>query len=149
VTFALARLRREAKYSFLYYPETHIQRGQTQREIDAVGLLDGRLSIVEAKTNNTLTAREVDYYVALARRTRASRMIFATTSRNRGECGTEFCPCLNQATRDHAWDDGTRARIADARGELAQHSVRVETWCYRDLVMEPPLPALAGFSRLS
>ena len=149
VTFALARLRREANRSFLYYPETAVQRGHTQREIDAVGLLDGRLSVVEAKTNNTLTRREMDYYSALARRTRASRLIFATTSRSRHECGTSACPCLTQQTSDHAWDDGTRVRIATARLQLAAHSISVETWCYRDLVMEPPLPDLASYSRRS
>jgi hypothetical protein len=118
VTFALAKLRHRATHSFLYYPESNVVRGGASREIDAAALLDGRLALVEAKTNNTVSKREVDFYCGLARRTRAQRLIFATLARDRPECGTSRCPCLATGNRDHAWDDGSRVRIAGARTDL-------------------------------
>ena len=148
VTFALARLRRAALQSFLYYPETSVTRGSS-REIDAAVLIDGRLALVEAKTNNSVSAREVEFYVAMARRTRAKSLIFATTALDRNLCGAPKCPCRNEEHRDYAWDDGARGRIARARAELSTHGTTVESWCHELLVVEPVMPDLAPFERRS
>lgn len=147
VTLALARLRRAAVYSFLYFPETIVTRRGGSREIDAAALLDGRLALVEAKTNNSVTRSEVEFYCDLARRTSAARLIFATTSTARGDCGADNCPCHGQGHRDHAWDDGSRDRIAQARADLSPRGISVDTWCYTDLVTEAAPPILSSYAR--
>ena len=143
----MSKLRAEASESFLYYPETDVARGNSKREIDAAVLLDGRLVLVEAKTNNTVTKKEVDYYCGLARRTRAKRLIFATASRRRQDCGSTACACKDESNRDHGWDDGSQVRIAEARQDLLPHGISVETWCYDDLVLKPPVQLLEPFTR--
>jgi hypothetical protein len=58
VTLSLAHLREAAEDSFLYLPETSLDDGTRTREIDAAALLDGRLVLVEAKSNARLTVAE-------------------------------------------------------------------------------------------
>jgi hypothetical protein len=128
VTLALAQLRREARRSFLYLTETALTDSASRtREIDAAALLDGQLVIVEAKSNKTVPKRDVDWYTWLARRTRASRLIFAT-----GET---------------AWDQVTRGRIVQAETSLSPSGVQVTSLTRQSLLGSPTPTELERFER--
>ena len=152
VTLALATLRAEAALSFLYLPETLINDDDGgSREVDIAALVDGELVLVEAKTNNTLTRREVRKYGHLARRCGASRIVFATTAVPDALCGLATCvDCENVHSRNHAdraWDAGARVLIEELRTELESDGVLVESWCAYHLVGQHPHSLLEPFIR--
>lgn len=137
VTLLLAHLRDEARESFLYLPEAQLSGHGHTREADAVALVDGSLTLAEAKSNNSLSRAEVDWYRFAAGRTRARKLLLATTDRSRPMCRTLDCArCARQGKhhRDYAWDDGARARVTDTRSRLAALGVEVETACFNSLV---------------
>jgi hypothetical protein len=127
VTLVLALLRREARESFLYLPETTYDDGVRAREIDAAALVDGKLIIVEAKSNDALSQTEVAQYRYLARRTHAWRLVFATS----------------QPT----WNAATTERIEATSDELAGSGVSVVSLSRSDLLESPPSPELEFFVR--
>jgi hypothetical protein len=128
----------EAKDSFLYQPEVELHGPNNQREIDAIALLDGGLVLAEAKSNNELAAAEVNWCVYAARRSRASEVLFATTSLSRPLCAALECDRCRAENgehhRDYAWSDGSRIRVSGARQQLVQPGTRVRTLCFESLV---------------
>lgn len=117
VTLTLLRLRTEANESFLYLPETCLDDGTRVREIDAAMLVDGRLAIVEAKSGDSLSNADVRWYSWLARRTRATRLVFSTTASN--------------------WNAATETRIADAQTDLNASGIDVISLRRTELLEEP------------
>jgi hypothetical protein len=127
VTLVLARLRGEAKESFLYLPETSLDDGTRAREIDAAALVDGKLVIVEAKSNSTLSQQDVARYKYLATKTHAWRLAFATS--------------------ELAWNPATAARIDSARDELAESGVELISLQRKEILESPPPQELEFFVR--
>lgn len=139
VTLLLASLREASKASFLYLPEAELTKQGQTREADALALVDGDLVLAEAKSNDSLSTREVDWYRYAAQRTKARRLLFATTSQNRPLCKAldcDKCALTGAHHRDYAWNEATKARLEDARKRLSTHGIEVETVCYHSLVVE-------------
>ncbi len=139
VTLLLASLRQASKESFLYLPEAELTRQGQTKEADAIALVDGDLVLAEAKSNNSLSTKEIKWYRYAAQRTKARRLVFATANRDQPLCSSLDCDSCAEAGahhRDHAWNDGARAEVADARKRLVAHGITVETHCYRSLVVK-------------
>jgi hypothetical protein len=142
VTLVLAALRGSAKASLLYQPEVILRGGNNSREIDAVALVDGDLVIAEAKSNNDLGNAEVKWYRFVAGRAPVSRVVFATTSRDRPLCAALDCvTCRTNGGvhhRDYAWSPSAQSKIADMRSRLSGRGLEVESRCFQALVAEHP-----------
>jgi hypothetical protein len=139
VTLVLSAMRREARRSFLYLPEIELsQAGTATKEVDVLALVDGALMIAEAKSNATISKAELGWYRTIAARTRARRLILATSDNSRPLCRALECTaCATQGGehhRDYAWDAGTRTRIADTRAKLVNRGIEVRTLCYESLI---------------
>ncbi len=151
VTLTLAALRKQAEESFLYLAETVVRDGATSREVDIAALVDGELVLVEAKSNNSLSANEVAKYRHLARRCGAKRVIFATTARPDVVCGGRSCDgcvaAFGEHHADRAWAVGAQALIQQARTALASDEIAVDTWCFYHLVGQHPTLPLEEFIR--
>ncbi len=151
VTLALAALRKDAEESFLYLPESEVGGRGSVREMDVVALVDGHLTLVEAKTTNALANRDVEKYKFVARHARAKRVIFATTERAGGLCETLSCElCIAQHGPNHAdqaWGVGARQLIQAARADLLAHGVAVESWCHHHLIGQFETSELESFVR--
>jgi hypothetical protein len=141
VTLLLANLRDGARRSLLYLPEVQLTAaGMRDGEADVAALVDGDLLLAEAKSNNELSNAEVGWYRTVAARTRARRLIFATTARTKPLCAALDCEACasshGEHHRDYAWSDASRARVDSTRERLAGRGVSVTTACYRTLVAD-------------
>jgi hypothetical protein len=145
VTLLLAALRESARLSLLYLPEAALSHPEAKDgEADVLALIDGKLVLAEAKSNNEISSKEAKWYQYVARRTRAKSLIFATTDRTKPLCSNLECSrCRDENGphhRDYVWNDASRARIQKVREEFqGQGGTQVETFCYAILVSPVPL----------
>ena len=140
MTLVLAWLRREAEESLLYLPEVNLlSEGALIAEADFAALVDGRLAIGEAKSTRSITKKEIQRLAVAARRANASRLIFATILDDPA-CGTSRCDgCVEDGGPhpDHAWTEGTRRHIREARMSLEPRGIAVVSLRGRELVADP------------
>ena len=134
----LATLRDRALQSLLYLPEIISKRDGVVRELDIAALVDGELVVGEVKSNDKLAAKEVRNSRFVVRNARASRMLFATTSKAQDECAAGDCAsCIarhGEHHADNAWSTGAREQVEETRSNLAGEGIKVESLCWYSLV---------------
>lgn len=143
VTLLLAALREIADHSLLYLPEISLSHEEAKDgEADVAALVDGDLVIAEAKSNNSISKKEAAWYQYVAERTRARRLVFATTDRSNPLCANLECMRCKAENgphfRDYAWSEGSRQHIGALREKsVGEANVDVHTLCFQSLVHGP------------
>jgi len=134
-----------AEESFLYSVPVSLEpNNPSSSDIDLVAIVDGEVVIAECKIPNKLDNKVFRRYDEIARKTMAHRIVFSTINRKNTcenkdckEC-TKLVGVYSDETFSHGvpsnpkqW--GTREKIKDFRGKMAEDGISVTTLCSEDL----------------
>ena len=140
----LDTLNNSSSGSYIFTPQIKLNAADVNSpEIDIVSILDGTLTVGEAKSNDRVSRNQLGTLESAALRVGAQHIVLATNSRH--NCtGLDCNVCSqNEHYADNAFSHGssssrqswgTMERIQDSRARLRRQDVRVTTICSDDIL---------------